>query len=843
MLMKKIKSAGILFLAAALFSGCGGSNEAAQAIEVYSYSAGDSSYSIENDRLKMEMDPSTTYFTVTDKSSGAVWRSNPEGAADDAAADEQSKNLLQSTLSIEYMQAASGVVAVLNNFEYSIKKSTYTIEEGKDYIKVNYTIGDTKKVFTIPPALPESRMKKFLDKMDNSGKKAIKDGYKKYDINNLTSDEKSKMLESYPELEKECVYVLRDGLQDHIKQKLQSFFEKAGYTQKDFEEDSAKYSGQSDEDSPVFNISVVYKLEGDDLVVELPIENMEWKDSSPLTKVDVLPYFGAGGKEDNGFLLVPDGMGGIINFNNGKQKQSSYYADVYGWDYAMKRTALIDESRTAFPVFGVAKNGNSFLCILEDNASVATIKADVSGRGHSYNYAGATYRVVHGDAIEISSRSDKTVMAFEEGKPTGSFKQRYRFIDSDDYSKMAQSYREYLTSKYPGLKKRSETGVPVGIEIIGAVDKIKQVLGFPTSLPEPLTTYKEALEMLKDLNSSGFGNMYVKYSGWMNGGVNQSSLARVSLVPGLGGSGNLKKLAEYASQIKAPLYLEGTVEYAYNNKLLDGFSINRDSAKYTSREVVKLTDFSAVWYGKKPDAKPYYLVKPQVSEQYMMNLSKAAGKYKASGVAFSDIGYGLAADYNPKDRVTRQESMEMQRQALAKIKESGKGVMLNTGNEYAIEYADYITEMDLIGGRFNIIDYQVPFYAMAIHGLVNYSGDYVNLSQDYTETVLKSAETGAGLSFAFMKEPASTLQETNYTRYFGADYDEWKELATEIYSRYEKELGSCFGQYIEKHEKLADGVFATTYEDGTKVYVNYNDLPYDKSGVKIPARDYAVERG
>ncbi len=842
--MKKIKSAGMLFLAAVLFSGCGGSNEVAKAIEVYSYSAGESSYSIENDRLKMEMDPSTTYFTITDKSSGAVWHSNPEGAADDAAADEQSKNLLQSTLSIEYVQADSGVEATLNNFEYSIQKSTYTIEKGNDYIKVNYTIGDTKKVFTIPPALPESRMKKFTDKMDSSGQKAIKDGYKKYDINNLSSsDNKDELLKLYPELEKECVYVLRDGLQDHIKQKLQNIFEKAGYTQKDFEEDSARYSGQSDEDSPVFNISVVYKLDGEDLVVDLPVENMEWKDSSPLTEIDVLPYFGAGGKEDNGFLLVPDGMGGIINFNNGKQKQNAYYADVYGWDYAMKRNALIDESRAAFPVFGVANNGNSFLCILEDNASVATIKADVSGKGHSYNYAGASYRVVHGDAIEISSRSDKTVMAFEEEKPSGSLKQRYCFIDSDDYSKMAQRYRQYLTSKYTGLKKRSETSVPVGIEIIGAIDKVKQVLGFPASLPEPLTTYKEALEMLKDLNSSGFGNMYVKYSGWMNGGVTHTALTKASPVSKLGSGGDLKKLAEYASQINVPFYLEGSVEYAYKNKLFDGFSINRDAAKYTSREVVKLTDFSAVWYGEKTDAKPYYLVKPQVCEQYMMNLSKAAGKYKAFGVAFSDVGYGLAADYNPKNHVTRQESMEMQRQAMAKIKESGKGIMVSAGNDYSLEYADYITGMDLTGGRFNIIDYQVPFYAMAIHGLVDYSGDYINLSQDYTETVLKSAETGAGLSFAFMKESASALQETNYTRYFGADYDEWKELATEIYTRYEKELGTCFGQYIEKHEKLADGVFATTYEDGTKVYVNYNEVPYDKSGVKIPARDYVVERG
>jgi hypothetical protein len=92
-----------------------------------------------------------------------------------------------------------------------------------------------------------------------------------------------------------------------------------------------------------------------------------------------------------------------------------------------------------------------------------------------------------------------------------------------------------------------------------------------------------------------------------------------------------------------------------------------------------------------------------------------------------------------------------------------------------------------------------------------------------------------------MKEASSILQDSNYTYLFAAEYDKWKEKANEIYSSYDKELGHCFNQFITDHERLADGVFVTSYEDGTKVYVNYNQTDFEQDGLIVPARDYIVE--
>ena len=183
----------------------------------------------------------------------------------------------------------------------------------------------------------------------------------------------------------------------------------------------------------------------------------------------------------------------------------------------------------------------------------------------------------------------------------------------------------------------------------------------------------------------------------------------------------------------------------------------------------------------------------------------------------------------------------MQQAELERIAAEGMDICITIGNDYVLPYVDFITDMDLNGYRYQIMDYVVPFYSMAIHGMVDYSGVSLNLAGNYQEMVLKSAEVGAGLSFTYIKKDVSVLQDSNYTFLFAAEYDKWKENAYSIYSRYQKELGHCFNQFITDHVSLADGVFVTSYEDGTKVYVNYNYTDFEQDGFIVPARDYIVE--
>ncbi|NLK74143.1 MAG: hypothetical protein GX288_02495 [Clostridiales bacterium] len=840
--MKKYSLVSICLMVVIIMVGCNKTDEEEKVLETFSNTEVENSYTLENENLSLILDPSSTSFQVIDKRSNAVWYSNPVDGNNDPLANGLNKSLLQSTLILKYSNE-NGVDTLYNNHEYSIERGQYSIEQGNDYIKVNYTLGVVEKVFKIPLAISEDRLNIFLEKMDSSGQRQIKEYYRKYDINNLrASDNKSELLSLYPNLANEIVYAVRDGIPDHLRQKLEVIFSQAGYTDEDFELDSQIGSKAKDKNIPFFNISVIYRLEDKDLVVELPFDEMEWYDYYPMINVKVLPYFGAGSTEDEGYLLIPEGNGSIITFNNGKNTMNSYYSDIYGWDDALKRNALIDESRADFPVFGIAKNGNSVLCILEDYAAVAAIEADVSGRSNSYNYANATYTVIHSAPMNVSAKSAAAVVLYEKNKPQGSVKQRYSFLNSDDYVDMAIEYRQYLLDRYPNMKKKEETSTPVNVTVLGAIDKIKQKFGVPMSVPIALTTYNEAYELLTDLYNLGFKNLSIKYSGWMNGGLKHKNLNRIKPISELGGEKAFRKFIQLSKELNVPVYLEGRMEYAYDNTLFDGFVINRDAAKYATREIVKLKPFSRLWFGVDTLQDYHYLLKPQVALEAIDNLWRSVDSYAASGLAFYDIGHYISGDYNPKNNISRQDVINMQQEKMQELIASGKGIIVNHGNDYVIPYVDFVTNMDFKGNMYHIIDHAIPFYSIALHGLVNYSGKAVNLAENYQDMVLKSVETGAGLSFTFMKEPVSTLQESNYTSFFAADYDQWIGKAYEIYSRYEEELGHCFNQYITDHEILSEKVMVTSYEDGTKVYVNYSNTDFAYNGLNVPARDYIVER-
>jgi len=813
--------------------------EPAEIVKVNVFEGGEDQYILENEKLLFVLDAETTQFSVMVKETGKTWYSNPHDADADPLAMGQEKGKLKSTLLLTYSNI-NGVDTVYNNYNYSMERGIYEIEQGDSFIKVKYSIGDVDKEFTIPAVIPEERMDVLVEAMDVSGKQLVRDYYKKYDINNLgRNDDREALLANYPVLETEVIYVLREGTKDSIKSKFEQIFEEAGYTYEDYLADKELDLSETVSEKPIFNVNMIYRLDGDDLVVEVPMGEIEYKEDYPIYSLSILPYFGAAGTEKEGFMLVPEGGGALIDFNNGKTGQSSYYANVYGWDMAQNRSAVVHETKTAFNVFGAADSEEAFLCILEQGAPYASIQADVSGKINSYNYVNAVYNILYREQYDIADRFTGSMFVYEENAPQESLVQRYQFVSSGSYVDMAEAYREYLLDRYEGyLAVNLDTDVPVGVEILGAVDKAKQVLGIPMSMPLPLTTYQEAEEIIKELRSDGLENISVKLSGWMNGGVRQKVLNQIKLVSGLGSSKDFKQLAGYAEENGIPLYLDGITAYAYDSGLLDGFVIFTDAAKFVSKESVELYPYSTITYGKEMSEDSYYLLRADLVGEMLSNLAESASGYHA-GVALEDIGRDLSSDFGGETAVRRQEALEKQRTWLKELCDNGMKIMLNGGNDYAVPYSNMISNMKLAGTKYSIIDRAVPFYQIAIHGYVNYTGESLNLAQNWEEELLQSAEYGAGLSFTVMKESAFALQNTQYSKYFGADYSSWHDRMVEIYSRYNEELGDIFHQRITGHERITENLSCTTYEDGTRVYVNYgySDV-MTEDGTLVMARDY-----
>lgn len=849
--MKRLKLLLPLILMFVFAAGC--SDDAAEEgfidVQDYSQEAEGKIIKVDNGQLEFTMDADTTQFSVLNKANGQTWYSNPQNLEADTLASGSNRDILSSTLFVEYSDS-KGQSFSYDNYAYSIKDKRYSIEEIKDEsgnvngVKVVYTVGDVQKTYIVPTAITEDRMEEFCSKMDSSDAKMIKNVYRRIDINQLrATDNKDELLEQYPDLADTKVYVIREGQSDTKLESYQEMFEGAGYTYEEYEYDNSRINVSQTTGKAAFNVSVYYTLSDDGLVVDVPMEEIEYYGNYPITYLTPLPFFGAAGMDEEGFLFVPDGSGGIINFNNGKISQAAYYNQVYGADLAVTRDAVVDDSEVSYPLIGIAKDGGSYLCAIESGSSYAIVEGDIAGRLNCFNSVKFCYTMLHGEDMDISGKSDVTVRTYEKGLPAEHITQRYIFLESDDYVDMASSYREYLVKKYPSLSEKAGENTSVIINMIGGVDNKDHVFGVPVTKDLPLTKYEEAEEITSDLISNGIENLSIKYSGWCNKGIHNSSVKKVKLISKLGSKNKLKSFIKTANDNNIDVYMDANYQLVYKNSLFDKYSVNRDSAKFVSREIAELSYYSPIYFAQQPEEYEYYLAKPSVAMQSVDSVAKYINGIGTSNIAFADLSTQLSGDYNYKKHVSREETMNMITSKYQELKAAGSKVMTASDYFYNIPYSDIVTGMVLSNKSFSIVDETIPFYQIALHGLVNYTAEPLNLSQNSDETFLKSAELGAGLTYTITKSSASVLQDTKYTEYFATEYDLWKDTIAENYTRFANDFNGTYDEYIVSHDKVADNVYKTGYADGTEVIVNYNYNDFNYNGVSIPARDYIVEGG
>ena len=807
------------------------------------------SFTLETETLSFVLDPETTHFTVTDKRSGKVWSSTHAEVADDSATMLNEKERLQSVLTLDYKNN-TGKQTTFNTYSKSTANRLYELEKTDNEIRVTYTVGDIARTYIYPDAITAERLQPFLDQLSKSQQRTITDAYKKYDPAKYGKKDDVATLEAtYPDLkEGKVVYVLRNAeMKANAATKLETALATAGYTTEDYELDQSRIvraeGSENATTKPIFNVTVVYRLEGDDLVVEVPLSEISYNPDYPITTLDILPAFGAAGTSETGYILVPEGTGAIINYNNGKVTQNPYYANMYGWDWASIRKEIISETRMIFPVFGMATEGSSFLCIIEEGVSWAGINADVSGRSGcgSFNSANAEYTIIHGDSYDVSERTNNNVYMFEQQLPEGKLSQRYRFINSDDYMDMAAAYREYLLANNPQLNREVSSEAHTVIEMVGAIDKVRQVFGVPTNVPIPMTTYKQATELLSKLVAEELPNLSIRYTGWMNGGLNSTILNKVRMMSEMGKVSELKAFVKAAKDANVPLYLDGLTSFARDSGVLEGFIALRDAAQFTTREEVELYEYSTIWYGQDDLQDTYYLIKPELAMQAVDVLAKAAQKYGATGIAFRDLGNILSADYNAKDLVTREEVRLQQMEAINSLHEQGFSVMTRSGNDYSALLSDIVTDIDFDGLQYRIFDELVPFYTAALHGAVTYTGPAINLADDREELLLRSAESGASLQFTLMAENVEELQDSWFSEYYGADASIIYDDVIATIKAYNETMSGTFDQVMTGHRRVGN-VTVTEYENGMKVYVNFGYTEQTVEGVTVPARSYLTAK-
>lgn len=608
----------------------------------------------------------------------------------------------------------------------------------------------------------------------------------------------------------------------------------------------------------VFAVTIEYRIDGRDLLVKIPVDQIEYpidaelatgeRATLPLTTITLLEYFHAAGTDQQGYMLVPDGSGALIYLNNGKQLYPSYRQRVYGQDRAIATPVAVYAytDQIYMPVFGMKRGDSAFLAIVEDGDALALINANVSGKVSSYNTVYSSFMLIPLTTLRLENTETHwmdryAINLYQSRLPDCNVQVRYTFLQSEDasYVGMARWYREYLIRQF-GLKQRTGTDeYPLYVDIVAGIDVNKPVLGFPVRRVIPLTTFAEGGAMLRTLAELGVGDLKARLCGWLVGGMRNHFPYSVSLESALGSRRDFQNLLDTAQSLGVGLYPDIEILNIWWDK---GFRANRDAARSLDRRHALIYKYHPA-SSRRLGSQSGYILSPYRLSDMVKSVMDQIVKLGVDSVSFSSLGKYVDSDFrrDPQRLVDRQQSLRITKSALEGIRSAaGGGLIVEGGNVYALPYADSVVGAPTGHSAFTIEDESVPFYQIAIHGLIDHAGPPVNLSHDPRAEILKAIETGSALSYTLYYRDSSLVIDTDFHWLVSGRFSDWLDQIVAAQRAVNSALEGVRHEPIVDHRKLEERVYLTRFANGRTVVVNYNDYSVQLDEVTVQARGFAV---
>lgn len=543
---------------------------------------------------------------------------------------------------------------------------------------------------------------------------------------------------------------------------------------------------------------VEYVFEKDYLKASINASGIEENGEALAVSISVLPLLGSAESHYDGYFVIPDGCGALIRFDD---KKDSYSRRVYGDNITAVPDKKSPDSRQIYlPCYGIVKNGKALLATAVKGDSNVLINACTG----DLNICNFSFVIRDTDTFSIS---ENDITVFESGDiKCDDIEVRYYNINKNnaDYSDIAEKYREYITEAY-NLEKIQNNYSPLYIRLYGGVEKEVSLLGIPADRKTALTGYSQARDILESLNNKGISDIVSVYYNWTDSMICSKTDTKARPSEILGGNKDFKNLIDYVDSCDTEIYP------VIDNIRFSG-GLFRDMTVRISGAYSGIPEYNPAYGTKDKSGEVLSLLSPA---SFKRIYSELASGYKYDRISFGELSYSLYGDYSDK-KYSRYDMMKL----VCELCESfDSKILAESPNAYMLPYVSHIVSMPVESSHFDIFDEDIPFYQMAVHGLISYSSEPVNSMPNPEKYIMKSVSYGSCLSFDFISENTDIIQGTALDSLYYADYSGWSDSAVSGY-KYCSELlepvSSCF---IEDYY-ISDGYAFTVYSDGTVVKIN-----------------------
>lgn len=601
-----------------------------------------------------------------------------------------------------------------------------------------------------------------------------------------------------------------------------------------------------------FSIPVRYAIEEDRFTATVLTEYIEETGTNIIKYIDLLPFFGAGSSKDDGYMMVPDGSGALIYYNNNRLTATTYSKPLYGFDNGTSDKVaggkasgnFVTQSENQFmPVFGNSRNENGFLAVITEGAARATIKANVAYKYTNYNTVWSQYAYRTMGSVRQSQKdgSELLVNIAEKNLENWSdYQVSYYFLDTgkNSYADMAAIYRDYLV-KNQGLTVRvgENENIPLYLDLYGYIEKTKSILGIPADLKISMTTVEDANSILDTLVESNISNVVVKYNFWAKNSFYGKMLTNARVDGKVGSNDEMQKLQQRLENAGGALYLSGEMFNVY--KLGNGVSQYDDvlqSVAATAQRQYKFALDSAMTDAR---YKSWYLLRPSAMSEYFGKFSSAMDKAGYTNWALDSVGTMLYSELSGNG-VGRNQVLELIRSEVEKAASASNGLLLQGANDYVASYATHLMNTSARFSGYDLEDVSIPFYQMVFHGYTSYSLGASNLASNPASQTLNCLEYGAYPMFSLVGQNVDELIGSRLDSLYSADASNWMAFVIAQYNQINEALKGVQGSTIVGHEIRNDNIRIVTYSNGTQILINYGESDATVDGTKLPGRGYAV---
>ena len=435
----------------------------------------------------------------------------------------------------------------------------------------------------------------------------------------------------------------------------------------------------------------------------------------------------------------------------------------------------------------------------------------------------------------------------------------FRFLGADaDYSGIARAYRAYQLERGAcrPITARLADQPLLDYAVRNPEVRIRQAWKpVPSPVPEqvgrnappvkPVVTFDRVKDIVDECVRQGVKGAEFCLVGWNWGGHDGAYPQIFPVEPLLGGEEKLKECVRY------------TQEKGYQ---IVGHSSFRDcymiADTWDSEYVVEKNPDGTLKRGKTTygGGRLFTMCPQRAYERFCPKQCAEMATFGFKGLFYVDVvtARSLFPCNDPRHRLNNGQRAVWERNILDELRAVFGGAASEGAHDFCIGSVDSALTIQWAKPfeppKSPLVDGYIPVWQLVYHGIVVSTPfrTMINCPANPDRRFgLKLAEFGGRPTFYWHSWFVTGRAPSMGTIDLEATTDEklrqgvtWMKEGYDEYAR-RSDLQFAF---MDRHEKVRDGVFRVTYSNGAKMLVNYGDAPTEVDGVTVPAMDYAVVR-